>query len=83
MRFMGKDEIDEPQDPLAGIKEHLDGFIVVAYLKGTHKKVAIKYASDPACADGLSFLDERITNWLQLGAGTQGLEGVDEKGDAQ
>ena len=47
------------KDPLSELKEHVDGFIFLAYTKEGHKKIALKHAADQACADGLSFLDKK------------------------
>ena len=72
----------EGKDPLSELKEHVDGFIFLAYTKEGHKKIALKHATDQACADGLSFLDQRVGEWLELGKDTKGLK-IDEGKDGQ
>ena len=71
---INKDRADKKEsDPLAELKNHLDGFILLAYKKGTHEKIALKHAYDQACADGLSFLDPHVMEWMELSKGTHGL----------
>ena len=39
------------------ILQHLDGFLLVGYRKGTRKKHVMLASGDDACSDGLSFFE--------------------------
>ena len=77
-----EDKSLEKHDPLAELKKHVDGFILIAYRKDNHEKIAMKYAADQACADGLSFLDAHVGQWKELGTNTPGLS-TNEQEDEQ
>jgi hypothetical protein len=55
---------------------------LLAYTKEGDRNITIKHLTDQACADGLSFLAQRVGEWLELGKCTKGLkidEGKEEK----
>ena len=55
---------------------------MLAYTKEGDSNITIKHLMDQAFADGLSFLDQRVGEWLDLGKSTKGLT-IDEGKDDQ
>ena len=47
-------------------KERLDGFLLIGYRKGDHKKLVIEKGNDPACRDALSFFKAVIQAWASM-----------------
>ena len=62
-------EIDELVEELS---ETLDGFLLIGYRKGDHKKVVIEKGNDPACRDALSFFKAVIQAWASMGPNNEG-----------
>ena len=58
-------------ETLATLSENLDGFLLVGYQKGDHKKVILEKSKDPACRDALTFFAGAIRAWLAMGAGNE------------
>ena len=53
------------------LSENFDGFVVVGYQKGDHKKIVIEKGKDPACRDALTFFGAAIQAWLGMGLETE------------
>ena len=58
---------DKETSPVEDLQESMDGFVLVGYTRGEHKKVIHFHANDPACRDALNFFNAAIGAWLDMG----------------
>ena len=64
-RFKNKQK--KETSPVEDLQKSMDGFVLVGYTKGEHKKVVHFHANDPACRDALNFFNVAIEVWLEMG----------------